>query len=78
MNYLYRALRTKEIECGNVLIPKSTDTFKSELRFPLVFPVTFGENEKHAVRDHQWDGKYPTRLLDVNYLVRSATTMMAG
>ena len=26
-----------------------------------MFPIAFGETEEHAVRDHQWDGKFPTR-----------------
>jgi hypothetical protein len=58
---LYRALRDSEIKAGCILIPKSQAPFRSLPRFPLVFPVTLGETEEHAVRDHQWNGKFPTR-----------------
>ena len=61
MNFLYRALRKLEIESGYVLIPKSQEPFVSEQRFPATFPIMFGLIERHAVREHQWDGKYPTR-----------------
>jgi hypothetical protein len=27
---------------------------------PLVLPFTLGERPEHAVRAHQWDGRYPT------------------
>lgn len=58
---LFRALREAEIEAGNVLIPKSQAPFLAHPRLPLVLPFTLGEREEHAVREHQWDSKYPTR-----------------
>lgn len=58
---LYRALRDAEIEAGKVLIPKSQAPFRAYPKLPLVLPFTLGEREEHAVRDQQWDGKYPTR-----------------
>jgi hypothetical protein len=58
---LYRALRDAEIKAGNILIPKSQAPFRAHPKLPLVIPFTLGEREEHAVRDHQWDGKYPTR-----------------
>jgi hypothetical protein len=58
---LYRALRAGEIEAGCILIPKSQAAFRSGWRPPFVFPITFAETEEHAVRDHQWNGKFPTR-----------------
>jgi hypothetical protein len=50
---LYRALRDAEIKAGCILIPKSQEPFRAGLRFPVVFPDTFGETKEHAVRDHQ-------------------------
>ena len=61
---LYRALRDAEIKAGCILLPKTQKAFRSGLRFPVVFPITFGETEEHAVRDHQdpeWKKKFPTR-----------------
>ena len=58
---LFRALREAEIEAGNILIPKSQAPFLAHPRLPLVLPFTLGEREEHAVREHQWDSKYPTR-----------------
>jgi hypothetical protein len=58
---LYRALRDAEIEAGNILIPKGQAPFRANPKLPLVLPFTLGEREEHAVRDHQWDGQFPTR-----------------
>jgi hypothetical protein len=57
--FLYRALRPEEITTG-VLIPKSRELFVAEPRLPLVLPFTLGKRPEHAVRAHQWDGRYPT------------------
>jgi hypothetical protein len=56
---LYRALRPEEISRG-VLIPKSCGPFVAEPRLPQVLPFTLGERPEHAVRAHQWKGRYPT------------------
>ncbi|MCP4491751.1 MAG: hypothetical protein GY820_31260 [Gammaproteobacteria bacterium] len=61
MNFLYRALNLEEITAGNILIPKSQNTFIGEQRFPITFPMVFGPTENHAVREHQWDGDFETR-----------------
>lgn len=58
---LFRALRAAEIEAGNVLIPRSDRPFLANPRLPIVLPFVLGEREEHALREHQWDGKYPTR-----------------
>lgn len=58
---LYRALRDAEIEAGNILIPKSQAPFRANPKLPLVLPFKLGEREEHAVRDHQWNGQFPTR-----------------
>jgi hypothetical protein len=58
--FLFRALRQEEVDAGCVLIPKTTSSFLAGLRFPVVFPVVFGETVDHAIRDHQWSGKYET------------------
>jgi hypothetical protein len=58
---LYRALRDAEIKAGCILIPKSQAPFRAHPRLPIVLPFTLGENAKHAVREHQWNGKYLTR-----------------
>ena len=58
---LFRALREAEIEAGNILLPKSQAPFLAQPRLPLVLPFTLGEREEHAVREHQWNSKYPTR-----------------
>jgi hypothetical protein len=57
--FLYRALRPEEITRG-VLIPKSREPFVAHPMLPLVLPFTLGERPEHAVRVHQWDGRYPT------------------
>jgi hypothetical protein len=61
--YLYRALRSVEIQEGNILIPKSTEKFASDPRFGIdtVFPISFGSSE-NAARQHNWNQNgYPTR-----------------
>ena len=58
---LYRALNDIEVEAGNVLIPKSHEPFLANPKLPNVLPFTLGNREEHAVRDHQWNGEYPTR-----------------
>lgn len=61
--FLYRALRTLEIEEGFNLIPKATDAFKSDpmLGIDTVFPFSFGSVE-NIVRQHQWKQYgWPTR-----------------
>ena len=68
MNLLYRALRKEEIEKGNILLPKSMEPFKAPLRFPVTFPLTFGDTVSHAIRDHQWDSKFPTRGISTSPL----------
>ena len=57
--FLYRALRPEEISRG-VLIPKSCGPFAAKPRLPQVLPFTLGERPEHAVRAHQWKGRYPT------------------
>jgi hypothetical protein len=57
--FLYRALRPEEISRG-VLIPKSCGPFVAEPRLPQVLPFTLGKRPEHAVRAHQWEGRYPT------------------
>ena len=58
---LFRALNDIEVEAGNVLIPKSHEPFLAIPKLPIVLPFILGNREEHAVRDHQWNGKYPTR-----------------
>ena len=58
---LFRALRDIEVESGNVLIPKNVAPFLAHPRLPITLPFILGEREEHAVREHQWDSKYPTR-----------------
>jgi len=74
MNFLYRALREIEIESGCILIPKSQSSFVSEQRFPITFPINFGPIERHAVRDHQWAGQYPTRGISTSLNIDVART----
>jgi hypothetical protein len=57
--FLYRALRPEEINRG-VLIPKSREPFVAEPRLPQMLPFMLGERPEHAVRAHQWNGRYPT------------------
>lgn len=56
--YLYRALRKEEIGAGNILIPKSQDTFSRPARFgiDMRFPIEL-HSETNAVRQHQWKQK---------------------
>lgn len=58
---LFRALRDDEIEAGCILIPKSTEPFSASPRLPNVLPVDLAPGAQHAVREHQWHGKFPTR-----------------
>ena len=61
--FLYRALRSEEIEAGNILIPKGQGPFTAhprlgiDTRLPFVLVAT----EEHAVRQHQWKQRgFPT------------------
>lgn len=58
---LYRALRQIEVERGNILIPKGVASFVAHPRLSITLPFTLGERVEHAIREHQWDSKYPTR-----------------
>jgi hypothetical protein len=61
--YLYRALRKEEIDAGNILIPKSIESFKSHPRLGIDtrLPFVLGEKEEYAVRQHQWkQSGFPT------------------
>lgn len=60
---LYRAINLVEIAAGNILVPKSTEPFVAELRVPFIVgsETIVGPRPEHAIRDHQLDGKYPTR-----------------
>lgn len=60
-NNLYRALRQDEIVAGFLLIPKSTAPFVAPPRLPNILPVNLAPGVEHALREHQWDGKFPTR-----------------
>jgi hypothetical protein len=57
--FLYRALRPEEISRG-ALIPKACGPFLADPMLPLVLPFTLGKRPDHAVRAHQWEGRYPT------------------
>lgn len=57
---LYRALRDAEIEAGNILIPKIQAPFRANPKLPQVLPFKLGDREEYAVRDHQWNGQFPT------------------
>ena len=57
---LYRALRREEIDAGCILIPKSQEPFRANLRLPFKLPAQLGETVAHAIRDHQDHGKFPT------------------
>jgi hypothetical protein len=50
--FLYRALRPEEIECGR-LIPKRQTPFLAEPRLKNVLPFNLGFRVEHAARDHQ-------------------------
>src|SRR5690242_2920224 len=61
--YLFRALRTSEIEANHVLIPKESTEFKSDPVFGIddALPMVF-YCEENAVRQHQWNQNgLPTR-----------------
>jgi hypothetical protein len=58
---LYRALRPDEIAAGCVPIPKSHAEFLAPPRLPNVLQVKLGPSIEHALREHQWLGRYQTR-----------------
>ena len=58
---LYRALRDVEIEAGNILVPKVNSTFLAHPRLSINLPFSLGVLEEHAIREHQYDGRFPTR-----------------
>ncbi len=67
MSFLYRALRPLEIEKGYILIPKSNESFLACEKFPMPFPIPFGQTEIGAIKDHQFNGKYPTRGVSTTF-----------
>lgn len=59
---LYRALNEYEIKNGLLLYPKSTKEFIAPLRLPfLLSNNTLGKTKVNAIREHQYDSKFPTR-----------------
>jgi hypothetical protein len=64
---LFRGLRQEEVDAGNILIPRSADTFVAPPRLPLTGPFDLAESPANAVRDHQWEGRYPTRGVSTSF-----------
>ncbi len=63
-NFLYRALCSKEIVSGNLLIPKSSEPFHAPPRLGIDtrLPFKLGSTTEYVVRQHQWKQRgYPTR-----------------
>ncbi|MDK2742178.1 MAG: hypothetical protein NDI90_04630 [Nitrospira sp. BO4] len=61
--FLYRALRSDEIEAGCVLISKTQGSFEAGPRLGIDtrLPFALGPTEEHAVRQHQWQQNgFPT------------------
>jgi hypothetical protein len=58
--YIYRGLRREEVDAGCTLIPKAQRAFLAQAKLPNVLPFILGERVEHAVREHQWEGKYET------------------
>ena len=42
-------------------MPKSQAPFLAYQRYPITYPVTLGARVEHAVREHQWEGRFLTR-----------------
>jgi hypothetical protein len=53
-------LAQTEVDSGCVPIAKKQAPFLANPRLPLKPPFVLGERIEHAVRDHQWCGKYIT------------------
>lgn len=75
-NFLYRALRSEEIDAGFILIPKSQREFKAlpRLGIDTRLPFILGETVEHAVRQHQWQQNgFPTRGISTTPHIHRAT-----
>ena len=72
MDILYRALRLEEINAGGILIPKETKSFLALLRCGFLTGDCLGMTENHAVKDHQSNGKIPTRGVSTTTLKKIA------
>jgi hypothetical protein len=53
MNFLYRALNEKEIESGNILVPKSSNEFSGSLYPPFTPSADVGNSTRNAIKNHQ-------------------------
>jgi hypothetical protein len=57
---LFRGLSEAEVQAGCIPLPKRRQPFLAHPRLPIKLPFVLGERIEHAVREHQWSGKYPT------------------
>jgi hypothetical protein len=70
---LFRGLRLDEVAAGNVPLSKSLGPFLAHPRLPIRLPFVLGERVEHAVREHQWGGKYITSGISTSPLFERAS-----
>lgn len=69
---LFRGLRVEEVAAGNVPLAKGVGPFLANPRLPIRLPFILGERIEHAVREHQWSGRYPTSGISTSLLFERA------
>lgn len=57
---LFRGLAPVEVQERCIPIAKKQQPLLAHPRLPSRLPFILGERIEHAVREHQWCGKYPT------------------
>ena len=70
---LFRGLAQTEVDSGCVPIAKKRAPFRAHPRLPLKLPFILGERVEHAVREHQWCGKYITSGISTSPLFERAS-----
>jgi hypothetical protein len=70
---LFRGLAHAEVNAGCVPVAKKQAPFLAHPRLPLKLPFILGEHVEHAVREHQWCGKYFTSGISTSPLFERAS-----
>jgi len=70
---LFRGLAQTEVNYGCVPVAKKQARFLAHPRLTLKLPFILGERVEHAVREHQWGGKYITSGISTSPLFERAS-----
>jgi hypothetical protein len=69
---LFRGLAQAEVNAGCVPVAKKQGPFLAHPRLPIKLPFSLGERVEHAMREHQWCGKYITSGISASPLFERA------